>query len=175
MDAKRKVPDEEEFITHLVPEPSQVPDVMVLSGFSGRSSRPGHWRLYQTPELTSFVDIPEGDIVHSQALDKQRSPLGGTLEWVRRGSDVKTTSTTSRESQADFLRGSIAGSVATGGAGFGVEAIGLWPTFTVTQCATCPTTNGGNTCFPATCTLTTTCYTQVVTDRGCGKKGVFTF
>jgi len=175
VDKKRKMPEEEEFIKNLVPDPSLPPDVMLLSGFSGRSSRPGHWRLYLTPEVTSFIDIPEADIVHSQPLDKNQNPLGGTLVWVRRGADLKTTSTASRESQADFLRGTIAGSIATGGIGLGLEAMALPTTFTVTQCATCPTTNGGNTCFPATCTLTTTCYTQVITDRGCGKKigGIF--
>lgn len=172
MDAKRSVPDEEEFVTHLVPDPSQLPDVVLLSGFCGRSSRPGHSRLYVTPELTAFVDVPEEDIVHSQAVDRDRSALGGTFLWVRRGADLKTTSTTSRESQADFLRGNIAGAIATGGMGLAVERLALPATFSVTQCATCPTSNGGNTCFPATCTLTTTCYTQVPTDRGCGNKAI---
>jgi hypothetical protein len=176
MDSKRKMPDEEGFVKNLVPDPSQPPDVTLLSGYSGRSSRPGHWRLYLSVELTSYVDIPEADIVHSQPLDKDQSPLGGTLLWVRRGADLKTTSMASRESQADFLRGTIAGSITAGGLGFGLEATALPTTFSVTQCATCPTSNGGNTCVPATCTLATSCYTQVITDRGCGKKaggGVF--
>lgn len=176
MESKRKMPEEEKFIQYLVPDPSQPPDVMLLSGFSGRSSRRAHWRLYLNSELTSFVDIPEEDIVHSQPIDDSQNPLGGTLIWVRRGADLKTTNTATRESQADFLRGTIAASITTGGIGVGGDLMALPTTFTVTQCATCPTSNGGNTCFPATCTLTTTCYTQVITDRGCGKKtggGIF--
>jgi hypothetical protein len=171
MDDERKMPEEEEFIKNLVPDPSQPPDVMLIRGFSGKSSRPGHWRLYLAPELTSFVDIPKADIIHSHPLDKDQNPLGGTLVWVRRGADLKTTSTTSRESQAGFLRGTIARSIATGGSGFGRRVMGLPTTFTVTQCATCPTEDGSYTCFAPLCTITPDCRSVIPTDPGCGGGG----
>lgn len=163
---------EEEFIQKLVPDPSQPPDVGLLTGYLGKSSRPGHSRLYLTLELSSYVDIPDADILHTQSLKNDGNLLGGTLVWVNRDADLKSTTTTGREMQADFLRGSIASQATTRARSSAVRALPPLPsTFTVTECATCPT-NDRDTCFPATCTLTI-CYTQVIIDPGCGRRTVF--
>ena len=161
---------EEEFIQKLVPNPSQPPDVQLLGGYLGKSSQAGYWRLYLNPELTSYVDIAEKDIVYSQPANNNQNSLGGTLLWVRRRTEIKTTRTTSRESQAAFLRGAIAASIARRGAAGALGSIAALPsTFTVSECATCPTDTGGDTCFAPLCSLTGgACKTIIPTDPGCG-------
>lgn len=172
MESGRKKLKEEEFIQSLVPNPSQPPDVQLLGGYLGKSSQAGYWRLYLNPELTSYVDIAEKDIVYSQAANNNQNSLGGMLLWVRRGAEIKATRTTSRESQADFLRGAIAASIARRGAAGALGSIAALPaTFTVTECATCPTDNGGDSCFAPLCSLTGgACKTIIPTDPGCGGK-----
>ena len=95
-------------IERLVPEATNIPDVRVLTGFLGRSAREGYWRLYQTATLDEYVEFAEDDVVHNRALDKQDSPLGGTVVWVRREANLQHTRSASREAQADFLQGTIA-------------------------------------------------------------------
>lgn len=166
--------EEEEFIQKLVPNPSQPPDVQLLGGYLGKSSQDGYWRLYLNPELTSYVDIAEKDIVHSQSAKNNQNSLGGTLLWVRRGTEIKATRTTSRESQADFLRGAIAASIARRGGAGALGSIAALPrTFAVSECAACPTDTGGDTCFAPLCSLVSgPCKTIIPTDPGCGGVGV---
>jgi hypothetical protein len=99
--------NEDELIKNLVPDPSQVLDVRMLSGFLGRSSRQGYWRLYLTLELNEYIEFPEGDVVHHQRLNTEQSPLGGTILWVRREANLQHTRTVSRETHAEFLHGGI--------------------------------------------------------------------
>lgn len=175
MASGRKQLQEEEFIHNLVPNPSQLPDVQLLGGFLGKSSQPEYWRLYLNPELTSYVDIAEKDIVYSQPAYNNQNSLGGTMLWVRRGAEIKATRTTPRETQADFLRGAIAASMVRRGVAGGLRPIAALPTtFTVTECATCPTDDGGDTCFAPLCSLTGgACKTIIPTDPGCGGGNVF--
>jgi hypothetical protein len=176
MKSGRKKLQEEEFIQNLVPNPLQTPDVQLLGGYLGKSSQAGYWRLYLNPELTSYVDIAEKDIIYSQLANNNQNSLGGTLLWVRRGAEIKATRTTSRESQADFLRGAIAASMARMGAAGVLGSIAAQPrTFNVSECIHC-TTDGGDSCFSPLCSLTGgTCRTLIPTDPGCGGKlgGVF--
>src|SRR5262245_23969237 len=43
------------FIRHLVPDPSQSPDVKLVVGFLGQSAQAGYVRLYLTPELNEYL------------------------------------------------------------------------------------------------------------------------
>src|SRR5689334_14808375 len=74
---------QDELVDRLMPDPSQQQPLTILSGFLGRSPQAGHWRLYLTPTLDEYVEIPEEDIVHSQPLGQEQSALGGTMVWVR--------------------------------------------------------------------------------------------
>jgi hypothetical protein len=94
----------------LVPDASQIPDVRVLGGFLGKSTREGYWRLYLTPTLNEYVEFAEDDVVHSHTLESDESQLGGTVIWVRREANLQHTRSASREAQADFLQGVIAAS-----------------------------------------------------------------
>lgn len=102
-----KTLNEDEIIENLVPNPSQVPNVRVLAGFLGKSSREGYWRLYSTAQLNEYVEIREADIVHYQRLSSEQSSLGGTLIWVKRDAELQHTRTTSGQAQASFFQGDI--------------------------------------------------------------------
>jgi hypothetical protein len=94
-------------IDRIAPDASEVPDVRVITGFLGKSTRRGHWRLYLTPTLNEYVEFAENDVVHSYSLEADENRLGGTLVWVRRDANLVHTKAVSREAQADFLHGDI--------------------------------------------------------------------
>lgn len=101
----------DELIKRLMPDASQVPDVRLLVGFLGKSTREGYWRLYLTLTLNEYVEFDEDDVVFSHPLEDDENRLGGTLVWVRRDANLQHTRTVSREAQADFLQGAISSSV----------------------------------------------------------------
>jgi len=83
-----------------VPDPAVPPDVISLEGFLGRSPRPRFWRLYQTLDLKSYVEIAEDDIVHSESLETKLQPLGGTVIWVKSGARLQHTRSESKLAEA---------------------------------------------------------------------------
>ncbi|MDJ0944428.1 MAG: hypothetical protein QNJ30_13225 [Kiloniellales bacterium] len=95
-------------VKHLVPDPSIVPDVRVLIGFLGKSSRDKHWRLYVNPTFDDYLEFGEADVVHCHSLEADANRLGGSVVWIKREANVHRTRTSSREAQADFLHGAIA-------------------------------------------------------------------
>lgn len=109
---------QDELIDKLIPDPSQQQPLTVLSGFLGRSSQVGHWRIYLSLTLDEYVEIPEEDIIHSQSLGPEQSALGGTMVWVRTGTPLQYTRTMSRQIQAEFLQGPITTGFSMGATGF---------------------------------------------------------
>jgi len=101
----------DKLIQKLVSDPANPPDVTVIKGFLGESHRPGYWRLYLSPDLKSYVEIAESDILHSQEVSENQSALGGTLLWVKKGASLEHTRTVSKQVQAEFLSGDVAASV----------------------------------------------------------------
>ncbi len=95
-------------VERLIPDPSEIPDVRVLIGFLGKSTRDKYWRLYLNPNLDDYVEFSEDDVVHSHSLDADANRLGGAVVWVKRAANLQRTRTTSREAQSDFLQGAIA-------------------------------------------------------------------
>jgi hypothetical protein len=76
-------------------------------GFLGRSDQQGYWRLYLGPELRDFIEVREADIKHSQSLESDSNPLGGTILWLSRGATVKRVTMDRAASQSDFLQGAL--------------------------------------------------------------------
>lgn len=106
-DAAKPDLKEDELVSKLVPDPSQQEAFVVLSGFLGRSSSQGFQRLYTSLQFDVFVEIPEDAIVHRLALTPDQSEYGGTTVWLRAGTQITFTRTTSTQLQAEFLQGSI--------------------------------------------------------------------
>lgn len=103
----------------LVPDPGQPADQAArLFGYPGPSSKPDATRLYLDHGLSSYVDIPNDAIRHSQTLENDQ----GTHVWVDPSAPLTYSTTQSHQVQADFLSGSVAqqhlaGAAAGGGAG----------------------------------------------------------
>jgi hypothetical protein len=98
---------EDALVEHLVPDPSQHQPAIQLTGFLGRSTEEGAWRLYLTSQLDEYVEFSEQDVLYTQSLSQERSPLGGTMIWFKPQTPLRHTRVLSRQVQADFLSGGI--------------------------------------------------------------------
>src|SRR5215470_17680308 len=80
-------------IGKLVQDPANPESLMRITGYRGASSEAGHVRLYLDPDISSYVDIPEADVVHEQHIPAETDPLGAVTLWVKRSSKLnfKTT------------------------------------------------------------------------------------
>jgi hypothetical protein len=88
-DAESKKPNRPgDFISKVVTDPANPPELMRLSGYRGASSEAGHTRLYANPELSVYWDIPEADVLHEQAVPPDTDPLGSVTLWVKRDSKI---------------------------------------------------------------------------------------
>lgn len=92
------------FVESLMPDPNESVDVIVLTGYCGRSHRDGYIRVYATAELSSFVEVALADVRHSVPLN---TPLGGSVIWVSRTARVQRTSAGDAHCENDFLHGPI--------------------------------------------------------------------
>lgn len=70
------------FISKIVKDPRQVPDTLLLNGYLGASSESNYTRLYFDAQLSSYVEIPEDGILHTQ--DYPGDPLGKSYVWIKK-------------------------------------------------------------------------------------------
>lgn len=100
---------EDALVEQLVPEAGSHQPLTVLEGFLGKSGREGYWRLYLTPELDEYVEFAEDDVAHSQETTAEAAPapFGGSCVWLREGAAVTHTRVSTRQMQAEFLRGGV--------------------------------------------------------------------
>jgi hypothetical protein len=120
----------------LVPDPGEPPQRTTrLFGYPGPSTDSNATRLYLDQDLSTYVDVPNDAIRHSQTLENDQ----GTHVWVDPAAPLKFSTTQTHEVQADFLSGSIAqqhlASATAAGAALG--AIHPTPTVQVTHVAAC--------------------------------------
>lgn len=73
---------EEELVARVVLDANRPPDLLLFWGYGGISPAEGHARLYLDANCATFVDIPRDAIVHTVAVPKAQSPLGGSYVWV---------------------------------------------------------------------------------------------
>ena len=78
------------FIRRIVTDPKNVPDVMLLTGYLGASSEEAHERLYLSPDLTNYVEIPNTAILHQAPLPKEQDAHGGVTLWVRKDAALQS-------------------------------------------------------------------------------------
>ena len=79
------------FISELVSDPNEVPDVLRMSGYLGASPEEGYVRLYLTPDLTYSVNIKSEDILLEQPVPQTTDPLGAVNLWIKRNAEIKPT------------------------------------------------------------------------------------
>ncbi len=51
-------------VAKLVTDPGATPRVTVLSGYVGNAGRPNHVRIYTSPALDAYVELPEESVRH---------------------------------------------------------------------------------------------------------------
>ncbi len=102
-DAENKKPDSgrrhDTFISKIVADPANPPQLIRLGGYKGASSEAGHVRLYANPELSFYSDIPEGDILYETPVPADADPLGAVVLFVKRDSKI-ISSQSKQESQS---------------------------------------------------------------------------
>ena len=80
---------------------------MTVTGFLGKGPDPEVWRLYLSDELDEYLEFSAEDVLHTKPLPEERSPLGGTIVWLRADASVRHTVVESRQIQAEFFKGGI--------------------------------------------------------------------
>ena len=133
------------FVAKVVGDPAKPQETLMLKGFLGASSETNHTRIYTDPTLEDYVDVANSDIVHSEPVSKEESPLGGFYVWVKKSAEALTGKAGSERKKAKFLEGPIAaqaGGAVPGPAGPGpvpgvtVPLIVCHPTLIVQFCRT---------------------------------------
>jgi hypothetical protein len=97
----------DDFISKIVSDPKQVPDALLLRGFIGASSEDKHTRLYFDAQLSSYVEIPDDGILHTQELSTDKSPLGGSYVWINKDAVLVHGKASAERTRAKFLEGPI--------------------------------------------------------------------
>ena len=116
-----------DFIRHIVTDPKNVPDVMLLTGYLGASSEEAHERLYLSPDLTNYVEIPNTAILHQAPLPKEQDAHGGVTLWVRKDAALQYKMAPAAQALANYFAGAIQAGAqgAPGGVGAAVADLGL--------------------------------------------------
>jgi hypothetical protein len=95
------------FIRHIVSDPKNVPDVTLLTGYLGTSSEEGHERLYLSPDLTNYVEIPKAAILHQAPLPKEQDAHGGVTLWVQKDAALQYKMAPAAQALANYFAGAI--------------------------------------------------------------------
>ena len=84
-----------DYVTRFRPDPSALAQsALTLDGLVGDSDRPGRKRLYLTKALDYYAEFAVDDVVHSQTVPAEQSPLEGlevTRLEIRRDAPVEFT------------------------------------------------------------------------------------
>jgi hypothetical protein len=171
------------FIRHIVTDPKNVPDVMLLTGYLGASSEEDHERLYRSLDLSNYVEIPKAAILHQVPLPKEQDAHGGVTVWVKNDAALQYKMAPAAQALANYFAGAIqAGAQGAPGAAAARPHVTIGACGHVTQ--HCPTFNcslhcateitpcintHANTCF---CPVTHGCPTQ---NQLCQSQGACTY
>src|SRR5690242_19895111 len=99
--------DRAAFVREIVSDPKAVPDVMLLYGYLGASSEEDHERLYLSPDLTNYVEIPTSAILHQMAAPKEQDPHGGVTLWVKKDAALVYRMAPAADAVAHYFAGAI--------------------------------------------------------------------
>jgi hypothetical protein len=106
----------DEFTGKVVPDPAKPGKVSCLQGFLGASPDPAQTRVYWDASLSSYVDIANTDILHTEPIPKDQSPLGGSYLWVSSSAEVTAGTTSGPSTKGKFFEGPL---TSTYGSAFG--------------------------------------------------------
>ncbi len=147
----------ENFVHHIVADPKNVPDVMMLYGYPGASSEEGHERLYLSADLSRYVEVPRTAILHREHAAKEQDPHGGVTLWVKKDAALINKMAPAQQAAQQALAYYFAGALQGGAAG--AQAMGPGgPPQTIVEAA-CP----ASIACTAECTHVGPCLTHIVT------------
>lgn len=96
------------FVDQLVADPDNIPDMILLNGFGGRSSLEGHTRLYLNAVLSEYYEIPTDAILYTQeAPSPTGSPLTTHFVWVKSDAELIRKGKNAPDRKVQFLTGDI--------------------------------------------------------------------
>jgi hypothetical protein len=96
-----------DFIRHVVTDPKNVPDVTLLRGYLGASSEDDHERLYLSPDLANYVEIPKAAILHQAPLPTEQDAHGGVTLWVKKDAALQYKMAPAAQALANYFAGAI--------------------------------------------------------------------
>jgi hypothetical protein len=106
--------EQDELVQFLAPDPEQrIPESYTISGWLGKSTHKGYWRLYPTPELDEYVEIADADILLRREVDKTQSPLGGTVLMIKGSAELHSAGSARVDARTAFLQGDITADFST--------------------------------------------------------------
>src|SRR5271165_875051 len=111
------------FVRHIVHDPKNVPDVQMLYGYPGASSEEGHERLYLSPDLSAYVEVPNAAILHRAEAAKEQDPHGGVTLWVKKDAALKYKMAPAQEAAQKAMAWYFAGALQGGGQAAGQAAL----------------------------------------------------
>lgn len=77
------------FVDVLADDPSQIPDLIVLNGFPGKSALAGYTRLYLNLVLSDYYEIPDTAILHSTPVNQHpESAIETSFLWIRSDAEL---------------------------------------------------------------------------------------
>lgn len=98
--------EQDPHVDQLRPEPSAPPsDVVILEGLAGKSDREGWARLYFNRELTYYAEFRKEDIVFTEAVSPDQSPMVGlkaTRVGIKKDAIIEYTRTTRAKAGDEF-------------------------------------------------------------------------
>ncbi|KGT75355.1 hypothetical protein MA20_33270 [Bradyrhizobium japonicum] len=100
----------DDLAAELVPDPTRLPDLVVLRGYLGMSARAGFSRLYLDVSFSEFVELADEDILARRSLAVNQDSLGGTVLWVKLSTTLLRTTVSFAQEQTAFLKGEITAS-----------------------------------------------------------------
>lgn len=135
-----------DFVAKIVKDPKNPPATLMLRGFLGASSEDKHTRLYFDPHLSSYAEIPNDAILHTQVAASEDG-LGAAHVWIQRDAQLTYGPAAAQRPKGTFLEGPIMQDHLAAAAGAGAG-------FPVTQPPVCGGLTAPVACFTPRCPLT---------------------
>lgn len=102
------MPKTDGFVDQLISDPNNIPDLILLNGFEGKSAKEGHTRLYLNAVLNEYYEVPTDAILHAlDAPASSSSPLPTRYMWIKGDAALIRQGKSSAARTVQFLSGPI--------------------------------------------------------------------
>ncbi|HVR41697.1 MAG TPA: hypothetical protein VMU84_21550 [Thermoanaerobaculia bacterium] len=129
-----------DFVSKIVSDAKNPPEVRVLEGWLGASGSDGYTRLYTNIELNAWIDIPSDAVLHTEEVPDSL-PAGAVLVWVKADAVLKPGGSAFSKA-LPFLQGELAKAAPQAAAAAPAPQPGLPPRFCVTYPPVCSEVTG---------------------------------